>query len=59
MRKKFLYWAPFLAMGPITGPLAEGVVRSWRRGDKILAGLYVLAIPSSYLALGVAGASML
>jgi len=47
MRKKILYWLPFLALGPITGPLTEGVLRNWRRGDRVLAGLYVLAIPSS------------
>lgn len=33
----------YAALGPITGPLAAGVVRNLRGGAPGLAGLYVLA----------------
>jgi hypothetical protein len=36
--------APWLLLGPITGPLAEGVYRNFRRGEPVLAWLYALAL---------------
>lgn len=35
---------PWLLLGPLTGPLAEGVVRNWRAGEVSLAWLYGLAL---------------
>lgn len=35
-------WAPYLALGPITGPLIAGVVLNLRDGRPVLASLYVL-----------------
>ena len=35
--------APWLALGPITGLLAEGVYRNVRAGNTLLASLYALA----------------
>ena len=52
--KKVLYWAPFLAMGPISGPLAEGVVRNLRKGNKVLAGLYAFAVVETFFVLPIA-----
>ena len=51
--KKALYWAPFLAMGPISGPLAEGVVRNLRKGDKVLAGIYAFAVVETFFVLPI------
>jgi hypothetical protein len=36
----------YAALGPITGPLTAGFVRNWGKGDRLLAVLYLLAIPS-------------
>ena len=49
--RKALYWTTFLSLGPITGPLLEGAWRNWRKGERILAGLYIVAIASTYVAL--------
>jgi len=38
----------YAALGPITGPLVAGAVRSFHRGERVLCGLYVLAVPLSY-----------
>jgi hypothetical protein len=35
---------PWLLIGPVTGPLAEGAVRNWRAGEVTLARLYALAL---------------
>ena len=35
---------PWLLLGPLTGPLAEGIVRNWRAGEVSLAWLYGLAL---------------
>lgn len=51
--KRVLYWAPFLAMGPISGPLAEGVVRNMRKGNKVLAGLYAFAVVETFFVLPI------
>lgn len=49
--RKCLYWAPFMAMGPVSGPLAEGVVRSLRNRRPVLAGLYAIALVETFLLL--------
>lgn len=51
--RKVLYWAPFLAMGPISGPLAEGVVRNMRKGNRVLAGLYAFAVVETFFVLPI------
>lgn len=33
-------YAPFLLMGPISGPLAAAMVHHYRQGRPVLAGLY-------------------
>ena len=48
---KALYWSAFLSAGPITGPLLEGFWRNWRKGERVLAGLYVVAALSTAVAL--------
>jgi hypothetical protein len=35
---------PWLLLGPLTGPLAEGIVRNRRAGEVTLAWLYGVAI---------------
>jgi len=35
---------PWLLLGPVTGPLAEGIVRNWRARETTLAWLYGLAL---------------
>jgi hypothetical protein len=37
-------WIAYAVLGPISGPLAAGAVRSWRRGERVLAGFYVAAM---------------
>jgi hypothetical protein len=37
-------WAPYLALGPVSGPLAAGVVLNLRDGRPVLASLYVLLL---------------
>lgn len=49
--RKILYWAPFTAMGPVSGPLAEGVVRNFRKGHRVLAGLYAIALVQTFFLL--------
>ena len=51
--------AGYAALGPITGPLVAGMVRSLRKGEAPLAALYALAIPVSYVGLTAAAAVML
>lgn len=36
--------APFLLLGPISGPLLAGVVFNYREGRPVLAGLYAIAL---------------
>ena len=43
--------APWLLLGPISGPLAEGAYRNLRQGETVLAGLYLLAIPIVWVGL--------
>lgn len=35
---------PWLLLGPVTGPLAEGIVRNWRAKEMSLAALYGVAL---------------
>lgn len=35
--------APWLVFGPITGLMSERAIHWYRKGDRVLAGLYVLA----------------
>jgi hypothetical protein len=35
--------APWLAFGPITGVMSERAIHCYRNGERVLAGLYVLA----------------
>jgi hypothetical protein len=35
---------PWFLLGPLTGPLAEGIVRNWRAGNAALAWLYGFAL---------------
>lgn len=42
--KYFRNLAPWLLLGPLTGPLAEGVVRNWRSGQVLLSCLYGVAL---------------
>lgn len=37
-------WAPYLTLGPVSGPLAAGVVLNFRDGRPVLASLYSLAL---------------
>ena len=43
-RKYFKGVLPWLLLGPITGPLAEGVVRNWRAGETCMAWIYALTL---------------
>jgi len=36
--------APFLLVGPVSGPLLAGVVFNAREGRPVLAGLYAIAL---------------
>ncbi|CAN7344631.1 hypothetical protein LJR219_001938 [Phenylobacterium sp. LjRoot219] len=42
--RRALAWTAYVALGPISGPLAAGAVRNWRKGARVLAGLYVVAL---------------
>ena len=43
-RKYFRGVLPWLLLGPLTDPLAEGAIRNWRAGEISLAWLYGLAL---------------
>lgn len=36
--------APFLLLGPVSGPLTAGIVFNLRDGRPVLAGLYAIAL---------------
>lgn len=57
--QRVLKFAAYAALGPITGPLVAGMIRNWRSGDRILAGLYVVALASVYVLLPVAAAQLM
>lgn len=42
-------WIAYAALGPISGPLAAGAVRNWRKGERLLAALYVVAMVEAVL----------
>jgi hypothetical protein len=47
--------APWLLMGPVTGPLAEGVYRNIRANNPVLASLYGVAAVVSFYDLAAYG----
>ena len=47
--------APWLILGPITGPLAEGVHRNLRAKNPFLASMYALAAVVSWFDLAIYG----
>jgi hypothetical protein len=51
--KRFLRFAPWLALGPVTGPLAAGFYRNWRAGEHVLASLYLVAMAFWFYDLGL------
>ncbi len=50
---RFLTLAGYAALGPITGPCAAGFVRNVRRGNLVLAGLWVVAWGLLWMDLGL------
>ena len=54
MTRRLARLSLYATLGPVTGPLAAGVERSLKRGDRVLAALYVAAIPAAYSLLTVA-----
>jgi hypothetical protein len=40
--------APWLLLGPISGLLAEGIYRNLRLGERVLAGLYFVAMIATW-----------
>jgi hypothetical protein len=51
--------AGYAALGPITGPLTARMVANWRRGDRMLAGIYAFAIVETAVLLPLwAGAAL-
>jgi len=51
--------APFLLMGPVSGPFLAGVVLNFRGGRPVLAGLYSVALGLWLVLLPVMTARML
>ena len=56
---RFRRLAPYLLLGPLTGPCVAGVVINIQRGNHVLAGLYGIAVfetvfllPPTVVALG-------
>lgn len=45
--------APYMALGPISGPLAAAAVYYFKRGEVVLGSLYVLAIAEIFVVLPV------
>lgn len=48
-------YAPWLLLGPLTGPLAEGVYRNLKANNPVLAGLYLMATVSVWFDMAKAG----
>lgn len=44
MMKRWARVAPFLLIGPISGPLLAGVVFNFREGRPVLGSLYAIAL---------------
>jgi hypothetical protein len=53
-KSTFRRLAPWLFLGPLTAPLAEGMFRNLRKGEPVLASVYAFAIPIIWLDLSVA-----
>ncbi len=51
--------APFLLLGPVTGPFMAGVVFNFKDGRPVLGGLYMIALGAWYVALPVMAAHVL
>jgi hypothetical protein len=51
--------APWLLLGPITGPLAEGIYRNVRARNPVLASLYALAVMFSWFDLAIYGGDVI
>jgi len=51
--------APFLLLGPVTGPFMAGVVFNFKDGRPVLGGLYMIALGAWYVALLVMAAHVL
>jgi hypothetical protein len=47
-KKQLLALTGYAVLGPITGPLVAGIVRSLGKGDLLLACLYALALPVAW-----------
>lgn len=47
--------APWFLLGPVTGPLAEGVYRNLRANNPVLASLYGVAAVTSFFDLAAYG----
>ena len=43
---------PYMALGPVTGPLAWRMVRCAQQGDRVLSGLYGVAIVAIWVVMG-------
>ena len=44
MKKGFARVAPFLLIGPISGPLLAGAIFNFREGRPVLGSLYAIAL---------------
>ncbi|HKR86793.1 MAG TPA: hypothetical protein VJS38_01335 [Phenylobacterium sp.] len=42
--KRLPSWIVYAALGPVSGTLTAGIVRSWRKGERLLAALYAIAL---------------
>lgn len=49
--RKALAWAPWLLLGPVTGPLAIGCVVAWRADRRWMAAVYALGMAEVWLGL--------
>jgi len=59
LRQRAARWAAIAALGPISGPLVARMVVTWRRGDRILAGIYGVAVLETALLLSLFAAHLL
>jgi hypothetical protein len=51
LRHRTASWAAIAALGPISGPLVARMMVNWRRGDRVLAGIYGVAVLETALLL--------
>lgn len=59
LRRSAKEWAAIAALGPISGPLAARMMTHWQRGDRVLAGMYGVAILETALVLPLLATRML